>query len=160
MTREHRTATYGTGYSFNSQTGFSLTGTIRTRQPGEYPVVNSYVLFHFSYGPWTLYKILSETGVHEGITYNRCDSKGSNLTPSRGTFIDEVAAEDGTYPDDGCIWGVFDYWYVKDRLVLPELHMKIGGSLKAWQKGWVKIDGQLREIESIHIKVAGALKEI
>lgn len=65
------------------------------------------------------------------------------LADSAGTYIGEVIAEDGTYPDKGK--GDDGYWYVKDRLavefkaridgawVTTEPYVRVGGV-------WVKAD--------------------
>lgn len=78
-------------------------------------------------------------------------------TYSKGIYVESTIAEDGTYPNDGEQDG---YWYVKDRLAFPELGLKIYNELKFSEMGWVKIDGAIREIESIYTKISGNIKEL
>lgn len=42
----------------------------------------------------------------------------------------------------------------------PEFYPKVNGNIVTSDNGWVKIDGALREVESISIKVDGILKEV
>lgn len=81
----------------------------------------------------------------------------ADATIAKGSFIETVIAEDGTYPADGIQDG---YWYVKKGLAFPELKMKIDGQLKTSENGWVKIDGQLKNIDKIWVKVDGVLKGV
>lgn len=53
-------------------------------------------------------------------------------------LIEELIAEEGTYPDNG-IQG--DYWYIKTRKVFPDLHVKVNGELRKVQSAWVKVGG-------------------
>lgn len=76
---------------------------------------------------------------------------------TRGSFVETIIAEDGTYPSNG-VKG--DYWYVKLGLAFPEFNMRINGALNTSENGWVKIDSQLREIDSIYTKIDGVLKEV
>lgn len=75
----------------------------------------------------------------------------------KNNLLETFVAEDGEYPDDGQMG---DYWYVKKKIVFPELKVKVDGEIKTGEMGWVKIDGQLKEIDKIWIKVDGVLKEI
>lgn len=47
--------------------------------------------------------------------------------------------------------------YIK---TFPDMAFKIGSTLKIGDEGWVKINGQLKSIASIYIKVNGVLKEL
>ena len=68
-----------------------------------------------------------------------------------GTYIGEVIAEDGTYPDEGK--GDDGYWYVKDRLAV-EFKARIDG---AWvtTEPYVRVDGVWVKAD-VHPRVDGA----
>jgi len=130
-------------WSFDQWSGYSETGSY-----GSYPSV-------FSSSSTSLYW---ETISLEGETYyvdrylvRECDS---DTTYSRGSFIEEVTAEAGTYPDDG-MYG--SYWYVKVGVAFPSLQVKVNGANIV--EGWVKIDGSLKKIADIWVKVGGSAKK-
>lgn len=81
-------------------------------------------------------------------------------TVSKGDYVGEVIAEDGTYPDDGAHTDA--YWYVKDRLawIPPDIKIKVSGSLKTYENGWVRINGTLKQIDKVWIKANGQLREL
>lgn len=76
----------------------------------------------------------------------------------RGSYIATEIAEDGTYPNNGR--HIDGYWYVKTHLAFPKLTIKKDDFQKLAYNGWVKIDEQLREIESIKIKINNIIKDI
>lgn len=77
--------------------------------------------------------------------------------PTRDSYIEDVTAPAGTYPDNGLASDGF--WYVKIPKV-DEISLKIDSQIKKFSSGWVKIDGVLRKISSISIKVEDSIKKI
>lgn len=92
-----------------------------------------------------------------GHTVIREEAEITRIYGKRGDYIKTVKAENGRYPDNGTKG---DYWYVRRGLVFPELKMKVNGTLKISQNGWVKVDGKLREIDKIWTKINGVLREV
>lgn len=83
--------------------------------------------------------------------------KSSFIASVRPTvLIEETIAEEGTYPDNG-IQG--DYWYIKTRKAFPDLHIKVNGELRKVQSAWVKVGGVLKEVKDIYVKKDGQLKK-
>jgi len=76
---------------------------------------------------------------------------------SRGTYVNTIIAEDGTYPDNGRVGTT--YWYVKKGRAFPELAAKVDGQVKQGIDGWVKVGGELKRIVQMWTKVGGQLKE-
>lgn len=68
-----------------------------------------------------------------------------------GTYIGEVIAEDGTYPDEGK--GDDGYWYVKDRLAV-EFKARVDGAWVATEP-YVRVDGVWVKAD-VHPRVDGA----
>ncbi len=77
-------------------------------------------------------------------------------TFSKGTYVGEVTAEEGFYPDNGATG---DYWYIKDRLAFPQLGIRVDNVWLTSELGWCKIDSVWREIDEIHINVNGIWKK-
>lgn len=76
------------------------------------------------------------------------------ITPqhARGDYIDEVIAEDGTYPDDG--YNANDgYYYVKDRLAV-QFYTRINGAWVETQTN-VRVNGTYIAAE-VHARIDGA----
>lgn len=85
--------------------------------------------------------------------------RGSSYTTYyRGSYVDTIVAEDGTYPDAGRVGTT--YWYVKQGRAFPPLKIKVDGQLRESVDGWAKVDGVLKQITSMHIKTAGEIKEV
>lgn len=85
--------------------------------------------------------------------------RGSSSTSySRGSFIDTIIAEDGTYPDNGRVGTT--YWYIKRNKAFPDFKVKADGQLRTAEEGWVKVNGILRPIEQMWVKDNGSLKEV
>lgn len=84
-------------------------------------------------------------------TYDRISARHNTLTDGAGTYIGEVIAEDGTYPDEGK--GDDGYWYVKDRLAV-EFKARIDG---AWvtTEPYVRVGGVWVKAD-VHPRVNGA----
>lgn len=78
-------------------------------------------------------------------------------TITKGSYIGEVVAEDGTYPANGL--HTDGYWYVKDRLAFPEMWCNINGVNRKAEAGWVNINGTWRSIEEIYVKVNGVWRK-
>lgn len=137
------------GFGYTSENGYYTTGAYKS-------VYGSVVYVVYWSGALNLYAYKSGAPGDMIVTvfYYELDY---DATYSRGSYIEEVVAEDGTYPNDGYYNG---YWYVKDRLAFPELILKIEGTLKTSEQGWVKVDGALKEIDRMWIKIDGALKEL
>lgn len=81
----------------------------------------------------------------------------ANTSYSRGTYVDTIIAEDGTYPDNGRVGTT--YWYVKKGRAFPELVVKADGQVKQGVDGWVKVEGELKRIVQMWTKTGGQLKE-
>lgn len=71
-------------------------------------------------------------------------------------FVNEVAAEEGTYPDNG-ISG--NYLYIKDRLAFPQLSIRVDNVWITAESGWCKTDSLWKEIDEININVNGVWKK-
>ncbi len=99
----------------------------------------------------------SDGTYHEWFYYK--DEYYRTRTVSKGEFVDEIIAEDGTYPDDGYLEGEDEYYYVKDRLAFPEMWVKVNGNWKQGEQGWVKINGVWKEIDSMFVKVNNSWKQ-
>ena len=84
-------------------------------------------------------------------TYRRIAAQHNTLTDGAGTYIGEVVAEDGTYPDEGK--GDDGYWYVKDRLAV-EFKARINGAWVATEP-YVRVDGVWVKAD-VHPRVDGA----
>lgn len=67
-------------------------------------------------------------------------------------YIDEVLAEDGTYPDNG-VDGTHTYYYVKDRRAI-EFYARTGGAWKA-NTPYVRVNGVWRPAD-VKPRVNGA----
>jgi hypothetical protein len=91
--------------------------------------------------------------------WNDYDRYYRTRTVSKGDYIGEVIAEDGTYPNDGAHTDA--YWYVKDRLawIPPDIKFRIDSDLKTYEDGHVRINGALRQIDKIWVRIGGQLKE-
>lgn len=86
--------------------------------------------------------------------------RGSSYTSTRyyrGSYIDTIVAEDGTYPADGRSGS---YWYVRRDRAFPDLAVKVNSQLGTSIDGWVKVSGQLGQIVSITVKEGGQLREV
>lgn len=89
--------------------------------------------------------------------YHRGKTKNDIISTLHPTvLIEEIIAEEGTYPDNG-IDG--DYWYIKTRKVFPDLHIKVNGELRKVQSAWVKVGVVLKEVKDIYVKKDGQLKK-
>ncbi len=77
---------------------------------------------------------------------------------SKGSYIETVTAEDGTYPDNG-ISG--SYWYVKTTLAFtPKIWVNINGSMKAMDIGSsINIGGSMKEIDSVWVNINGVMRK-
>lgn len=82
----------------------------------------------------------------------------ASTTYTRGSFIDTVIAEDGTFPDNGRVGAT--YWYIKRNKAFPDFKVKANGQLRTAEEGWVKVNGILRPIEQMWVKDNNSLKEV
>lgn len=97
----------------------------------------------------------------EGDTYyvdiylvRECDYSTEDV---KGSFVEEVVAEAGTYPTDGTSGA---YWYVLIGAAFFTMKCEIDSVLKTGVDGWCKIDGTLKKIAGGWIKVDGVLKQL
>jgi hypothetical protein len=136
-----------TSYSLNSSTGqITLTGSYVTRNTGQSGYVyllQGSVLFRDGW-------INSTTWEQHSTTSYQTSSR------SRGSFIENVIAEQGTYPNNGIQGG---YWYVLVGPAFSDIRVKIDDVWKEGDNGWVKVDGVWKNIEGIWGKVDGVWKE-
>ena len=102
-----------------------------------------------------LQKVQSETtlsGTSMRIqTYARISVVHNTITDGAGTYIGEVIAEDGTYPDEGV--GTDGYWYVKDRVAI-EFKARVSGAWVATEP-YVRVNGVWVKAD-VHPRVNGA----
>lgn len=135
------------GYSFSSASGFSTTGN-----GGDHTIAFNV------YDPTTVWmSSLVDMGgeyFEDSYIYATC----SEVTDySKGSFIEEVTAEAGTYPTNGQSGG---YWYVLIGSAFFTIKCEIDSVLKTGVDGWCKIDGTLKKIAGGWIKVDGVLKQL
>lgn len=78
-------------------------------------------------------------------------------TITKGSYIETIVAEDGTYPDDGLHSD--GYWYVKKGLAVPQLKINVDGVWKAISECLVNIDGVWRNVFSAQININGVWKD-
>ncbi|WP_270619788.1 fibronectin type III domain-containing protein [Paenibacillus macerans] len=130
------TYTGWTNYTFDANTGrYSLNGNSKTFTVGDHgpsPIsesfayISEYKIFvgrELTYSPpentlWVYkdYKWDREgTRLSTGIIYHSFSAQPSGYTYSRGAFIGDVQAPDGTYPNDGRHSD--GYWYVKGEVI-------------------------------------------
>ncbi|MTD30145.1 hypothetical protein [Planomicrobium sp. YIM 101495] len=76
---------------------------------------------------------------------------------SRGTYVDEVIADEGAYPIDG---RQGSYWYVRGERYAPFPQIKVDGAWKEPVEGFVMIDGEPRPIVESLIKENGEWKTL
>lgn len=100
------------------------------------------------------------------ITGSKVDDWTRNLTEETfgktrdykaGSYIGEVTAEDGTYPNNGLHSD--GYYYIKDRQAFPEMWVNINGTNRKAEAGWVNVNGIWRSIEEIYVKVNGVWRK-
>lgn len=84
--------------------------------------------------------------------------RGSSSTDYyRGSYIDTIVAELGTYPANGRSGS---YWYVLGKRAFPDFKIRQGGQLKSSVDGWARVNGQLKQIQQMWVRVNGQLKEV
>ncbi|GIP08232.1 hypothetical protein J1TS5_04020 [Paenibacillus macerans] len=126
------TYTGWTNYTFDANTGrYSLNGNSKTFTVGDhgpssisksFPYISEYKIFvgrELTYSPpenalWVYkdYKWDREgTRLSTGIIYDSFSAQPSGYNYSKGTYVADVQAPDGTYPNDGRHSD--GYWYVK-----------------------------------------------
>lgn len=76
---------------------------------------------------------------------------------SRGTYIDEIVAEEGVYPVNG---RQGSYWYVRGERYAPFPQIKVAGEMKEPVEGFVMVNGTLRQIVESLIKENGEWKTL
>ncbi|MBG9773577.1 hypothetical protein [Brevibacillus laterosporus] len=134
-------------FAFDPSTGhFRGTGDFITLKPGQYGqvyVINTNKTLFFQY--WYTEKIIHQDRTTSYISYYE-----------KGSYIGDVVAEDGTYPENGAQG---NYWYVKIGPAFPNIKVNIGGSWKECTEGWVNVNGAWKSIERILIKENGVWKE-
>ena len=137
----------------NINTGYYADGTLLS---GSNYLDNSnlYLLICSATEAWSIvgngYSISTAHGRSNGV---RLYSKYT-ITPTyiAGEFVDELIAEDGTYPDDG--YNESDgYYYVKDRMAI-QFFVRMNGAWTETQPH-VRANGAWREAE-IHPRIDGA----
>ncbi|CAK7080768.1 hypothetical protein [Tissierella sp.] len=107
-------AVYYPSYTITSSAGIQGYGAYKQCYPGDIPQVGMYVV-----ATTTAYKVRSETIETNDLngklaTFHYVDILSINMVGERkGSFIEEIVAEDGTYPNDGKLGS---YWYVKGGL--------------------------------------------
>lgn len=171
-------------YSFNSSSGYISSGTNYNRKISSMPstfyqaagsvvyrwqVTNQgggdyYVYIqeqHAGYGPGSHVKYVWDAGPSyrtpgivnsDGYYWDYWTSRNYY----RGSYIDTIVAEDGTYPDNDRVGT--SYWYIKRNRAFPEMAVKVSGQAKTAIDGWIKVNGQLKRITNIWVKVNGQLK--
>lgn len=82
---------------------------------------------------------------------------GRTRSYAPGSYIGEVVAEDGTYPNNGLHSD--GYYYIKDRQAFPEMWVNINGTNRKAEAGWVNVNGTWRSIEEIYVKVNGVWRK-
>lgn len=90
------------------------------------------------------------------VLYKQLEVCSRRTSYSKGSYIETIVAEGGTYPDNGRQDG---YWWVKGALAFPSLGLRIDAALKTSEMGWARIGNEVREIVSITERIDGALKE-
>ena len=134
-------------YSFSESTGYSVAGVGETLFSRDVDTTSFRVSGN---------TLLAYVRKNEG-TQAYASRFTADATIAKGSFIEIVIAEDGTYPINGKLG---NYWYVRKGLAFPEFIMKIDGQLKTSENGWVKVDEQLKTIDKMWTKVDGQLKEV
>lgn len=153
---------YSSSYTFNTSTGrFSYAGSIIVMNKGSYPGGTGKIAGYY-YRESLTRMIEVVNYVFQGSDNTRY-FRSKRLTRSvtgytRGSYVDTILAEDGTYPDNGRVGT--SYWYIKRDKAFPELKVKINGQIKTSDEGWVKVNGVLRPIEQIWTKIGGKLREV
>lgn len=105
---------YDFNYTYERYVG---SGTKTQRGAGQKPPVGKYHIRDEHTSRARVWKILPTTFTNpNGYDCHRVDVLSSKTIYGRGTFIETVVAENGTYPNDG-IQG--SYWYVRGSLVTP-----------------------------------------
>lgn len=107
-----------------------------------YDLLNDDVVLH--------YEVYPNNYRHRRITSER------DYKLSKGSYVETVKAEEGTYPDDG-IKG--DYWYVKQEKV-SDIKVNVNGEARDISKVYVNINGQRREVTSMYANINGQAKEV
>lgn len=134
------------GYSFSSASGFSTTGN-----------GGDHIIAFNVYDPTTVWmSSLVDMGgeyFEDLYIYATC----SEVTDySKGSFIEEVIAEEGTYPDDG-VYG--SYWYVKVGVGFPGIKMEVNNAIVTAIDGWTKIDNTLHKLTDFWGKIGESVKK-
>ena len=112
-------------YSFNSSTGlYSVIGDSTWKPYGTVYVSNG----NGVYDAASLRKISTYVD-YKGYEYVTITTPNYSTNYTKGTYIETIEAEDGTYPVNGTLDYV--YWYVKTTVVFPELNFKIDGVFKS-----------------------------
>jgi len=134
-------------YGFDSYSGFYDVGNYG----------DQFAIAFSSYSTSVYMSSLVEVGgeyFYDEYLYATCDEITNN---SKGSFIEEVIAESGTYPADGESGA---YWYVLIGAAFFTIKCEIDSVLKTGVDGWCKIDGTLKKIAGGWIKVDGVLKQL
>ncbi len=141
-------------YSFSSSSGYSPSGTQYSGKVSTMPST------FYQVDATTVYR-WQVTNQGGGNYYVKIDeqeaTRQTSTSYSRGTYVDTIIAEDGTYPDNGRVGTT--YWYVKKGRAFPELAAKVDGQVKQGIDGWVKVGGELKRIVQMWTKAGGQLKE-
>lgn len=179
----HNSVDVWPSYTFNSKTGvFTSSGamfTIYKGGSGSGWVASGNTATHWSSGSTymaaTMYQsylssqeVGSLVGTEWGSYYahesGAVNSDGyywvrgnSSTSYYRGSYIETIAAELGTYPSNGRSGS---YWYVLGGRAFPDFKIRQNGQLKSSVDGWVRVNGQLKQIQQIWVRVNGQLKEI
>ena len=133
------------GYSFSELSGFYGSGY------GTYPTIA------FNVYPAAVYALtLIEDGGSYFITVVQVATCDSDMEYSKGSFIEEVIAEEGTYPDDG-VYG--SYWYVKVGVGFPGIKMEVNNAIVTAIDGWTKIDNTLHKLTDFWGKIGESVKK-
>lgn len=81
----------------------------------------------------------------------------ANTTYSKGTFVADLVAEEGTYPANGRHTDGF--WYVRGTLAFPIIDVNVGGVWKEAIGGGVNISGVWKNISDLWVNVGGVWKK-
>lgn len=75
----------------------------------------------------------------------------------RGSYIEDVQAESGTYPNNGRYGG---YWYVLQVPAFPQLKFNINGVIATTARLATRVDNQIARISDMWIREGNSLRKL
>lgn len=129
--------------TLNSATGFVCSGTAisatqgLSHQYGYFTIASPTLAWNFGLdlsgvdGQWTNWQTICDYpgyGNRAGLMYS-VEKWTATTNYKAGTYVDEVIAEDGTYPNNGR-YAADGYYYIKDRMAI-QFFMRTGGAWNA-----------------------------